>query len=59
MIWVDPLRVYAEVHEMKKNDIMAKIAGMQDLTNFRNLHWEGSFCAGGSASGPHSIPTVV
>ncbi|MCL4267578.1 MAG: serine protein kinase [Anaerolineae bacterium] len=28
---------------MKKNDIMARIASMQDLTNFRNLHWEGSF----------------
>ncbi|HRQ39185.1 MAG TPA: serine protein kinase [Chloroflexota bacterium] len=28
---------------MKKNDIMARIAGLQDLTNFRNLHWEGSF----------------
>lgn len=28
---------------MKKNDIMARIASMQDLTSFRNLHWEGSF----------------
>ncbi|GIK54499.1 MAG: serine protein kinase [Chloroflexi bacterium] len=28
---------------MKKNDIMARIASLQDLTNFRNLHWEGSF----------------
>lgn len=28
---------------MSKNGIMAKIAEMQDLTNFRDLHWEGSF----------------
>ncbi len=28
---------------MSKNGIMAKIAEMQDLTSFRDLHWEGSF----------------
>lgn len=28
---------------MSKNGILARIAELQDLTNFRDLHWEGSF----------------